>query len=46
MHRILKRYLKFFIDNLMIVIDKIELMLINQYNNYFVKFVIVKKDVA
>ena len=41
-----KRYLKIFIDNLIIVINKIELMLINQYKNYFVKLAKVKKNFA
>lgn len=37
MHRVLKRYLKFSTGDLMTVVDKIELMLTNQYKDYFAR---------
>ena len=46
MHRILKRYLKFFIDDLMNVIDKLKLMLTNQYKDYFAQITAAKKDTS
>ena len=41
-----KRYLKFFIDDLINVIKNIKLILTNQYKNYFIKFAKIKKNVA
>ena len=46
MHRVLKRYLKFSTGDLMTVVDKIELMLTNQYKNYFAKLAVAKRDLA
>ena len=46
MHRVLKRYLKFSTGDLMTVVDKIELMLTNQYKDYFAKLATAKRDLA
>ena len=46
MHRVLKLYLKFFTDDLMNMIEKIEMMLTNQYKNYFARFAKVRRNVA
>ena len=46
MHRMLKSHLKFFIDDLMKIIEKIEKMLKNQYKNYVDMFFNVKKHIS
>ena len=45
-HQILKNYLKFFIENLMIVIKKLKLILMNQQKNYQTKLEQTKKRVS
>ena len=45
-HQILKNYLKFFIENLMTMINKLELMLMNQQKNYQMKFEQTKRRVS
>ena len=45
-HQILKNYLKFFIEDLIIVINKLKFMLMNQQKNYKMKFKQTKKHVS
>ena len=45
-YQILKNYLKFFIDDLIIVINKLKFMLMNQQKNYKMKLKQTKKRVS
>ena len=46
MHRVLKHYLKFSTGDLMDVVDKLDMMLTNQYKDYFTRLAKAKRDVA
>ena len=45
-HQVLKSYLRFFIEDLMTVIDKLKLMLMNQQKNYQTKLEQTKRRVS
>jgi hypothetical protein len=45
-HRVLKQHLRFFIENLKMIIDNIEILLMNQRRKYAMKLDIVKMKIS